>query len=122
MRRHKPQRVSPPTAYGLHTRSPHLEHTPSAMGRISERHGGQTGRREMFIRGLPQRRQSEGKSVAKRLSATPLNDATSIDPSELSRVKGLVPVARIGSSLLLKTSLPRSPGTAKDAAGKPISV
>ena len=43
-----------------------------------------------------------------------------MDTSELSRVATWVPVARIGSSLLLKTSLPRSPGTAKDAAGKPI--
>jgi hypothetical protein len=72
----------------------------------------------MLTRGEPQRRQSDGKSVAKRLSATPLTDETSMDTSELSRVKNWVPVARIGSSLLLKTSLPRSPGNADDAAGK----
>ena len=56
--------------------------------------------------------------MAKRLSATPLIDETSMDTNELSRVKTLVPVARIGSSLLLKTSLPRSPGYCKDVAGK----
>ena len=72
----------------------------------------------MLTRGVPQRRQSDGKRVAKRLSATPLTDETRVDTGELSRVKTWVPVARIGSSLLLKTSLPRSPGTAKDAAGK----
>jgi hypothetical protein len=65
----------------------------------------------MLIRGERQKRQSEGKRVAKRLSAIPLTDETSIDTNELSRVKTGVPVARIGSSLLLKTSLPRSPGT-----------
>jgi hypothetical protein len=91
------------------------------MGRTSEREGRQTGRREILTRGAPQRRQSDGKRVAKRLSATPLTDETSIDTSELSRVKTGVPVARIGSSLLLKTSLPRSPGNAKDATGKPRS-
>jgi hypothetical protein len=60
--------------------------------------------------------------VAKRLSATPLTDETSIDRNELSGVTTLVPVTRIGYSLLLKTSLPRSPGTAKDATGKLIPV
>jgi hypothetical protein len=65
----------------------------------------------MLIRGARQNRQSEGKRVAKRLSATLLTDPTSIDTRELSRVNTSVPVARIGSSLLLKTSLPRSPGT-----------
>src|SRR6476661_5155672 len=63
----------------------------------------------MLIRGARQKRQSEGKRVAKRLSATPLTDEASIDTSEACRVKTGVPVARIGSSLLLKTSLPRSP-------------
>ena len=43
-RRHRPHTDS---ATALRT----LEQTPPAMGRISERQGGQTGRREMFIRG-----------------------------------------------------------------------
>src|ERR1700687_5962006 len=74
----------------------------------------------MLTRGAPQRRQSDGKRVAKRLSATPLTDETRFDTNEPSRVKTWVPVARIGSSLLLKTSLPRSPGHAKDGAGKSL--
>jgi len=81
--------------------------------RKTRAHGWQTGRREMLTRGVPQRRQSDGKRVAKRLSATPLTDETRVDTSELSRVKTWVPVARIGSSLLLKTSLPRPPVSAR---------
>jgi hypothetical protein len=77
----------------------------------------QTGRREIQVKGIPQRRQSDGKRVAKRLSATPLADETSADSSELSRVKALVPVARIGFPLLLKTNLPLSPVAAEAAAG-----
>jgi hypothetical protein len=61
----------------------------------------------MLIRGAPQRRQSEGKRVAKRLSATPLIEETRIETSDVSRVPTLVPEARIESSLLLKTNLPR---------------
>ena len=118
-RRHRPQRFSlEPRGYGPNTRSPQTEQMLPLMGRTSARHGWQTGRREMLTRGEPQRRQSDGKRVAKRLSATPLTDETRVDISELSRVKTWVPVARIGSSLLLKTSLPRSPGNTKDAAGK----
>jgi len=48
--------------------------------------------------------------VAKRLFATPLAEETRMDSSELSRGTTLVPVARIGSPLLLKTSLPLPPG------------
>src|SRR3954466_13853205 len=65
----------------------------------------------MLVRGARQKRQSEGKRVAKTLSAIPLTDETKVDISDLCRVNAGVPVARIGSSLLLKTSLPRSPGT-----------
>jgi len=56
--------------------------------------------------------------VAKRLSATPLSKETRIDASEPSRGAILVPVARIGSPLLLKTNLPRSPGTTQAATGR----
>src|SRR6185437_458443 len=106
------------TREGTSTRSPRTEPTLPMMRRTSERRGRQTGRREMLIRGGPQRRQSDRKTVAKRLSITPLTNETGADSTEPSRIKTWVPVARIGSSLLLKTSLPRSPGTAKDAAGK----
>jgi len=56
--------------------------------------------------------------VAKRLSATPLSKETRIDTSEPSRGAILVPVARIGSPLLLKTNLPRSPGATQAATGR----
>jgi hypothetical protein len=60
--------------------------------------------------------------VAKRLSATPLMEETRLDISELPRSATLVPVARIGSPLLLKTSLPLPPETNQRSAGEPSSV
>jgi hypothetical protein len=76
----------------------------------------------MLIRGAPQRRQSEGKRVAKRLSATPLMEQARVETSELFRVPSLVPEARIESSLLLKTNLPRRFEPQKDTASEPTSV
>ena len=70
----------------------------------------------MFVRGELQRRQLEGKKVENRLSATPLNKGARIDTSELSRGSTLLPVARIGSPLLLKTNLPRPPDHAQAAS------
>jgi hypothetical protein len=64
----------------------------------------------MFVRGVPQRRQSEGNSVANKPAATPLAQET----NGLSCTTILVPVARIGVPLLLKTILPR-PGAATGA-------
>jgi hypothetical protein len=55
----------------------------------------------MLIRGAPQRRQSEGNNVANRPAAMPLAQET----NGLSCVTSLVPVARIGVPLLLKTIL-----------------
>jgi len=55
----------------------------------------------MFIRGAPQRRQSEGNSVANKAAAMPLAQET----NGLSCSTTLVPVARIGVPLLLKTIL-----------------
>jgi hypothetical protein len=57
----------------------------------------------MLIRGVPQRRQSEGNSVANRPAAMPLAQET----NGLSCATTLVSVARIGVPLLLKTILPR---------------
>ena len=91
----------------MSNRSPQTEQMPSAIGRISERHASQTGSREMLIKGVEQIRQSEGKRVAKRLSARLLADETTMDTSEPYRGATSVPVTRIGSPLLLKTSLPR---------------
>lgn len=59
----------------------------------------------MFVRGIPQSRQSDGNRVAKRLSATPFTDETREETSKLS-LSVLVP-ARVMSPLLLKTNLPR---------------
>lgn len=81
-----------------------MEQTPPAIGRIADRHSSQTGSREMLTRGTPQRRQSEGNRVANRLSAITLTRET----NELGLATSLVPVARVGYLLLLKTSLPRS--------------
>lgn len=76
----------------------------------------------MLTSGVWQMRQSEGNNVAKRLSATLLTDETNSEIGERLRLKTLFPPVRIGYSLLLKTSLPCSPGTAKDATGKPVPV
>jgi hypothetical protein len=91
---------------------------PPAIGRISDRHAAQTGRREMLTKGVPQRRQSEGKRVANRLSTRPLTEEATMDTSEPSRGSTLLPVARIGSPLLLKTNLPRPPGATRSASGR----
>ena len=91
-----------------------MEHTPPVIGRMAERHSRQTGRREIFTRGAPQRRQSEGNRVANKLSARPPAQETNEEcfaKSLVSLVTMPVPVARIGDILLLKTSLPR-PGRA----------
>src|SRR5262249_49004693 len=85
------------------------------MGRIAERHSGQTGRRETLVRGMPQTRQSEEKKVANRLSAMPFSDETSVEPSPLCPDRALF-WARIKSPLLLKTSLPR-PHRCLDSSG-----
>ena len=91
----------------MSNRSPQTEQMPCAIGCISERHASQTGSREMLIKGVEQIRQSEGKRVANKLSARLLADDTTMDTSEPYRGATSVPVTRIGSPLLLKTSLPR---------------
>jgi hypothetical protein len=61
----------------------------------------------MLRKGLPQRRQSAGKSVAKSAVATPLTPEANAENTEPSRVTAVVLVARVGVTLLLKTILPR---------------
>src|SRR5271167_1540777 len=80
-----------------------MEQSPPVIGRIALRQFSQTGNREMLIRGVPHRRQSEGNNVANRPAAMPLAQET----HGLSCATTLVPVARIGVPLLLKTILPR---------------
>ena len=92
------------------SRSPQMEQRPPAIGRIAPRHSSHTGSREMFIKGAPQRRQSEGNNVAKRPAAIPLAQET----HGLSCATSVVPVARIGVPLLLKTIL-RHPAAATRA-------
>lgn len=88
------------------------------MGRISARQARQTGSREILIKGVLQRRQSEGKKVANRLSATRRTEENRTGANKPFRgatllLVPLAPVARIGSPLLLKTNLPRSPVAAQ---------
>src|SRR5580700_9507206 len=78
-----------------------MEQSPLVIGSIAPRQSSQTGSREIFIRGAPQRRQSEVNNVANRPAALPLAHET----MRLSCGTTLVPVARIGVPLLLKTIL-----------------
>jgi hypothetical protein len=95
--------------------------TPSAIGCNAPRHSRHTGRREMLVRALPQRRQSEGKKTEKKLSAiTRAQPRCSSNQPVLKAIGGLATaalawLARILSSLLLKTAsvLPR-----EDSAGR----
>ena len=72
----------------------------------------------MLIRGAPQIRQSEGNKVANRLSAMPVTEETSDATNTFCFVTAFDPVARVGYSLLLKTSLPRPAG----ATGAPTQT
>lgn len=87
-----------------------MAQTPSAMGWMDERQSSHTGSREMLTRGAPQMRQSEGNKVANRLSAMLPAEETNDATNALCFVTALDPLARVGYSLLLKTSLPRPAG------------
>jgi hypothetical protein len=58
--------------------------------------------------------------VAKSLAAAQLTEETRMATSEPSRGATLVPVARIGSPLLLKTNLP--PFTRHPVSGKRVNL
>lgn len=68
----------------------------------------------MFDKGALQRRQSEGKNVANKLSAARFiwaaKDETKAGIDACSLATVLVPVVRVRSRLLLKTNLPRPAG------------
>ena len=108
-RRQSPQTgsFSAVTNAGLARRSPQTEHRLPESGRMASRHSGQTGSREMLVRGSPQRRQSEGKRTLKRAAARLLRPETMVDDNELSAPCSLHPSSRVGIPLLLKTVLPR---------------
>jgi hypothetical protein len=99
-----------------------MKQVEPVVGCMLQRHGLQIGSREMLVRGSPQSRQSKGKTAEKKLSATRLVDETRIDRSQLPGVTTSVPVARIGSPLLLKTGLPHLPAVAELAASESLSV
>jgi hypothetical protein len=61
----------------------------------------------MFVRGVPQRRQSEGNTVANRAAPMLLHHETRDVASELSCTSPPAWVVRVGALLLLKTILPR---------------
>src|ERR1700758_926098 len=77
---------------------------------MAARQLGHTGSREIFNKGSPQMRQSEGKKTEKRLSATrvaqtrPRVGQASCGTIERPTTAILAWVARIRSSLLLKTA------------------
>jgi hypothetical protein len=95
------QRTSVENAKEPGSRSPQREQNRPALGCRARRQGSQTGSREMFIMGVPQRRQAEGNSLTERPAAIPPAPET----NGLSCATTLVPVARIGVRLLLKTIL-----------------
>src|SRR5581483_1427435 len=86
-------------AAGAGRRSPQIPQRLPSTGLTAARQFSQTGRREILTSGAPQRRQSEGKRVAKRLSAATLTQETNAGSATLALV------ARVRSSLLLKTIL-----------------
>ena|GEM_PF-6777417 len=97
------------------SRSPQMSQSFPSSGFRAEIHSSQTGNREMLVRKALQRRHSEGKIVANRLSAMPRSQ----DAGSLSRAALSVATARVRSPVLLKTNLPR-PGTSprKRPAGR----
>lgn len=87
--------------------SPQISQTVTESEWICEMHSRQTGRREMFIRGVPQILQSEGNNVANKLSLRLFISETRERAAWLCLLTALFPGVRFGSSLLLKTRLPR---------------
>lgn len=94
------------------SRSPQMAQSFPSSGFRTETHSSQTGNREMFVRKALQRRHSEGKIVANRLSAMPRSQ----DAGSLSRAALSVATARVRSPVLLKTNLPRPGKIAAQAA------
>src|SRR5450755_3534469 len=103
------------------SRSPHITQKLPCMGRIAEMHSSQTGNREILVRKESQRRHSEGKIVANRLSAMPRSQ----EAGSLSIATLLVEPGRVRPPLLLKTNLPRPGGSQRlppDAPDTSIAV
>ena len=84
-----------------------MKHTAPAISCIEWRHCSHTGSREIPSKGSLQIRQLEGNKVAKRLSAMPRSESA----SRFFCPKKPTPAIRIGSPLLLKTTLPKTSGT-----------
>jgi hypothetical protein len=98
--------------------SPQISQVPTRIGCIAEMHSEQTGSREIFTRGAPQRRQSEGKREANRPCAT----IAAPETAECSRFRPGGAGVRVMSPVLLKTSLPR-PAPGQAPAGRiPLSI
>src|SRR6476469_5628240 len=85
------------------------------------RHSGHTGSREIFSRGKPQSRQSDGKKAENKLAAAQWAHPATWDQELRETIEGLrtstgtLP-ARIRSSLLLKTASSRPRGQNEAAA------
>jgi len=115
MRRQTGHRRNPSSShskYAESTRSPQIEHTFPWMGWMRCRHSGHTGSREIFSRGKPQSRQSDGKKAENKLAAAQWAHPARWDQELRGTIEGLrtstgtLP-ARIRSSLLLKTASSR---------------
>src|SRR6266404_220381 len=100
--------------------SPQISHVVPRIGLMQETHCGHTGKREIFSKGVPQIRQSEGKRAANKPWATVAAPAfakfTRLRPAGSPERPNLGfgiggTVVRIVSPVLLKTDLPRpAPG------------
>ncbi len=104
-----------------------MEHILPRTGRTLVKQWGHTGSREIFGRGSPQRRQSEGHRTEKRLSAAwriqlgsaptsstltcPISDEVFCNTIGGPDTAALAWLARIRSSLLLKTASSLTPRT-----------
>jgi len=76
-----------------------MEQVSTEIGLIPTRHERHTGSREIFSKGLPQRRQSDGNSAANRLWAT----TTAPETTEFQRACPAGTAWRVVSPVLLKT-------------------
>src|SRR5579884_2546326 len=87
-----------------------MEHTLPPIACISPKHSGHTGKREMFSRGKPQMRQSEGNktentpSEARRIHLWARVEGACPETIERLSPATVAWPARIRSSLLLKTA------------------
>jgi len=84
---------------------------------MADKHSPHTGKREIFISGVPQIRQSDGNTVVNRAVATSYNPEVKENGDRLSSAFPLLVLPEL-FLLLLKTTLPRS-AVAAEAPAEP---